>query len=110
MGLEVAYFRTWYGGFQAVDNQRVTPADYDPFCITAPVDSRLPGSVSGKQFCGNYDLNPAKFGQVANLRTQASHYGKMIEVFDGVDVTLNGRFAQRGRFQGSLTTGSTLTD
>lgn len=110
MGLEVAYFRTWYGGFQAVDNERVTPADYDPFCITAPVDSRLPSSVSAKQFCGNYDLNPAKFGQVANLRTQSSHYGKMVEVFNGVDVTLNARFADRGRFQGSLTTGSTLTD
>ena len=110
MGLEVAYFRTWYGGFQAVDNERVTPADYDPFCITAPVDSRLPSSVSGKQFCGNYDLNPSKFGQVANLRTQGSHDGKQIEVFNGVDVTLNARFADRGRFQGSLTTGSTLTD
>ncbi|MGH9254550.1 MAG: carboxypeptidase regulatory-like domain-containing protein [Vicinamibacterales bacterium] len=110
MGLEVAYFRTWYGGFQAVDNERVTPADYDPFCITAPVDSRLPSSVSGKQICGNYDLNPAKFGQVANLRTQSSHYGEMVEVFNGIDVTVNARFAQGGRFQGSLTTGSTLTD
>jgi hypothetical protein len=59
MGLTVAYFRTWYGGFQVLDNTRVTPADYDPFCITAPVDSRLPGSVSGKQFCGIYDINPA---------------------------------------------------
>ena len=110
MGLEVAYFRTWYGGFQAVDNERVTPADYDPFCITAPSDSRLPSNVSGKQICGNYDLNPAKFGQVANLRTQASHYGKVVEVFDGLDVTLNARFAQGGRFQGTLTTGSTLKD
>ena len=110
IGLEVAYFRTWYGGFQAVDNERVTPADYDQYCITAPVDSRLPSSVSGKQICGNYDINPAKFGQVANLRTQSSHYGKIVEVFDGVDVTVNARFAQGGRFQGSLTTGSTLKD
>jgi hypothetical protein len=110
MGLEVAYFRTWYGGFQAVDNERVTAADYDPYCITAPVDNRLPSSVSGKQICGNYDLNPAKFGQVANLRTQSSHYGEMTEVFDGVDVTVNARLAQQVRFQGSLSMGSTLTD
>ena len=47
--------------------------------------------MSGKQFCGIYDINPAKFGQVANLRTQASHYGKMSEVFDGVDVTIGAR-------------------
>ena len=53
MGLTVGYFRTWYGGFQALDNQLVTPADYDPFCITAPVDSRLPGSVSGSSSAGS---------------------------------------------------------
>ena len=103
MGLTVAYFRTWYGGFQVLDNTRaVTPADYDPFCITAPTDSRLPSSVSGKQFCGLYDINPAKFGQVNFLRTQASHYGKMSEVFDGVDVTIGARFGQGGQVQGGV--------
>lgn len=110
MGLTVGYFRTWYGAFQALDNTLVTPADYDPFCITAPVDSRLPGSVSGKQFCGIYDINPAKFGQVNNLRTQSSHYGKMSEVFDGVDVTVGARFGQGGQIQGGLATGRTVTD
>jgi len=64
----------------------VTPADYDPFCITAPVDQRLPSDVSGKKFCGS-DVKPEKFGLVNNLITQASHYGKLSEVFDGVDVT-----------------------
>ena len=110
MGLTVGYFRTWYGGFQALDNTLVTPADYDPFCITAPTDSRLPGSVSGKQFCGIYDINPAKFGQVNNLRTLSSHYGKMSEVFDGVDVTIGARFGQGGQVQGGLATGRTVTD
>jgi hypothetical protein len=110
MGLNVGYFRTWYGGFLAVDNQLVTPADYDPFCITAPVDSRLPGSVSGKPFCGIYDLNPAKFGQVDNLITQASHYGEQSEVFNGIDVTLGARFGQGGQFQGGVGTGRTVTD
>jgi hypothetical protein len=110
MGLTVAYFRTWYGGFQALDNTRVTPADYDPFCITAPVDNRLPGDVSGKQFCGIYDVNPAKFGQVSFLRTQASHYGEMSEVFDGVDVTLAARFGQGAQVQGGLATGRTATN
>src|SRR5712691_4032890 len=76
VGLSAGYFRTWYGGFLAVDNQLVTPADYDPFCITAPTDSRLPTSVSGQQFCGNYDLKPAKFGQIDNVITQASRYGE----------------------------------
>jgi hypothetical protein len=110
VGLNVGYFRTWYGGFLAVDNQRVTPADYDQFCITAPVDSRLPDSVSGKPFCGLYDLNPAKFGQVDNLITQASHYGEQREVFNGIDVTLGARFGKGAQVQGGLGTGTTLTD
>jgi Carboxypeptidase regulatory-like domain len=110
VGLAVGYFRTWYGAFQALDNTLVTPADYDPFCITAPTDSRLPGSVSGKQFCGIYDINPAKFGQINNVRTLASRYGKMSEVFDGVDVTIGARFGKGGQVQGGLATGRTVTD
>src|SRR6266545_335273 len=108
IGLTVNYCRTWYGGFQALDNQLVTPADFDPFCITAPTDSRL-GSVSGKQICGNYDVKPAKFGQFDNLRTQADHYGKMSEVFDGFDITSVARFG-KAQFQGGLGTGRTVTD
>jgi hypothetical protein len=110
MGLNVGYFRTWYGGFLTVDNQAVTPADYDPFCITAPTDSRLPSSVSGKPFCGIYDLNPGKFGQIDNLITQSSHYGDQSEVFDGIDVTLSARFGQGAQVQGGVGTGRTVTD
>src|SRR5262249_49344107 len=41
--LTVGYFRTWYGNIQVTDNLAVGPADYDPFCVTAPADARLPG-------------------------------------------------------------------
>ena len=99
-----------YGAFQALDNQLVTPADYDPFCITAPVDSRLPSSVSGKQFCDNYDIKPAKFGLVDNLRTQASHYGKQVEIFNGIDFTFNTRFRAGGTLRGEPDDGESLTD
>jgi hypothetical protein len=108
LGVNVGYFRTWYGGFLATDNQLVTPADYDPFCITVPSDSRLPNS--GQQLCGLYDIKPALFGQVSNLVTQASHYGKQTEVFNGVDITMNARFGQRGVIQGGLSIGRTTTD
>ena len=74
------------------------------------MDSRLPGNVSGTQFCGIYDVKPAKFGLVDNLRTQADHYGKMSEVFDGVDVTIGARFGQGGQVQGGLATGRVVTD
>ena len=110
MGVSAAYFRTWYGAFQAIDNQLVTPADYDPFCITAPVDDRLPGNVSGQQFCGIYDINPAKFGLVDNLRTRSAHYGKQTEVYDGFDFTTTARFGQGGLIQGGLGVGRIATD
>src|SRR5260221_6254653 len=91
MSLSVGYFRTWYGNFTATDNLAVAPQDYDPYCITAPVDARLPGQ-GGYQISGLYDLKPAKFGQVNNLMTLASNYGKQTEVYNGVDIGMNARF------------------
>jgi hypothetical protein len=108
LGLNVAYFRTWYGGFLVVDNQLLTPADYDPFCITAPVDSRLPNS--GQQICGLYDVKPPRFGQIDKLVTQTSPLGKQTKVYNGVDVTMNARFGQGGQFSGGLSVGRTVTD
>jgi hypothetical protein len=110
LGVNVGYFRTWYGGFQVLDNELVTPADFDPFCITAPTDSRLPSGVSGQRFCDLYDIKPAKFGQVSNVRTQSTHYGDISEVFDGVDVAVNGRFGEGASVQGGLSVGRTVTD
>lgn len=108
VGLNIGYFRTWYGGFLVTDNLAVTPADYDEFCITAPVDPRLP--TSGQQLCGLYDLKPARFGLVDNLVTQASHYGKQTRVYNGVDLTLNARFGQGGQFAGGLSVGRIVDD
>ena len=56
IGLNVGYFRTWYGGFLATDNQVLTPGSYDSYCVTAPTDSRLPNS--GQRLCGLYDVKP----------------------------------------------------
>jgi Carboxypeptidase regulatory-like domain len=108
MALNVGYFRTWYGGFLVQDNMAVTPADFDPFCVTLPTNDQLPNS--GQQLCGFYDVKPALFGVTDNLRTQASNYGKRTEVFNGVDITLTTRLAQRGQFSGGVSVGRTVTD
>ena len=63
----------------------MTPADFDPFCITAPTDSRLPGG-GGYQVCGLYDVTPAKFGQVNSVITQSDNFGKMQRVNDFFNV------------------------
>ena len=107
--LSVGYFRTWYGNFQATDNRAVTPADYDPYCITGPVDDRLPDDVSGQQICGHYDLNPAKFGQVDNVVVHASRFGEQSEVYNGVNVSVSARH-EGYSLGGGFTTGKTVTD
>ena len=67
-------YRESRGNKQRVtDNLAVTPADYDPYCITAPVDARLPGG-GGNEICGLYDITPEKFGQVDNLNTLREPY------------------------------------
>ena len=86
----------------------VTPADFDPYCITVPTDSRLPNS--GQQLCGFYDIKPALFGVVDNVRTLASNYGDRTEVYDGVDVSLNVRPRAEMQFSGGLSIGRTVTD
>jgi hypothetical protein len=62
-----------FGNTAVTQNLAVTNADFTHYCITAPVDSRLPGS--GGQMCGFYDVNVTKFGQVNNLITGAENFG-----------------------------------
>src|SRR5207249_3913985 len=38
-----SYVRRSLGNFTVTKNTTVSPADYDTYCITAPVDPRLPG-------------------------------------------------------------------
>ena len=109
VALNVGYFRTWYGGFLVTDNQATTVADYDPFCVTVSKDSRLPGG-GGDQLCGLYDIKPAVFGRVDNLVTQGTHYGKQSEVYNGVDLGIDARFASGAQFGGGVGIGRTVTD
>jgi hypothetical protein len=108
MAVAAGYFRTSFRNFQVTDNVLVTPADYQPFCITAPRDPRLPDG-GGYQVCGLGDISLAKFGQVDNVVTQSSNFGKQTEVYDGVDVSLSARFGQGGLLQGGLNAGRTAT-
>jgi hypothetical protein len=109
ISLEASYHGRWYGNFAVTDNLAVTPANFDPYCITAPVDSRLPGG-GGYQICDLYDVNPSKAGQIDNLVTDASKFGKQTEVYHGVDVIANARLRAGGRIGGGLNTGRTAVN
>ena len=110
VSVNAAYYRTWFGNFISTDNLSVTPADYNPYCITAPVDSRLSGG-GGYQICDVGDITPSKFGQVNNIVVKSSNFGDRREVYDGIDLTTNARFGRNGRglLQGGLNTGRTFT-
>ena len=102
-----------FGNFTVTDNLDITPADYTPFCITAPTDARL-GSVSGSQVCGLYDISAAKAGVAALPSNQiirfASEYaGERSQIYDGVDVTVNARPTGRLFLQAGVSTGRTVT-
>jgi len=81
VSLTGGWYRNWAFNFRAVQNLLVTPGDFSPYCITAPVDARLPGG-GGYAVCGLYDVAPQRFGQAENLVTRASHF-----FGDGADFT-----------------------
>ena len=91
VAVTVGVYRRSFGNQLATDNQLLDNASYDgPFCITAPVNADLPGG-GGYQVCGLYDIKPTALGQVRNLRSHASNFGGIQDVFTGFDLNLNAR-------------------
>jgi len=120
MSLVGGYYRNWSDHFRAlprgdfgtvyvVDNLLVTRADFDPFCITAPADRRLPGG-GGYEVCGLYDLKPEKFGLSEEVASRPGKFGDQSRVSDFLTVAVNTRLGRGIEFGGSLDTGRTVED
>ena len=109
VSFSASYHRRWYGNFTVTDNLLVSPTDFDPFCITAPTDAKLPGG-GGQQICGLFDISPAKYGQSDNLRTFADNFGTMTEVYNGVDLSGNARLPNGAILSGGINVGRTAFD
>jgi hypothetical protein len=115
-GLAVAatYARAIFGNFIVTDNQNLSPADFDPYCVTLPVDARLPRS--GQQVCGLWDqrVNVAASNLIGFSDDYVNRHnignreqGPRTEHFNGFDVQLQSRF-RRGTFAGGWSTGNTI--
>ena len=104
VSIHAGWVHRWYGNFPATANLALTPANLDPYSITAPSDTRLPGG-GGNVISGLYDVTPSKFGQVRNLVSLASAYGDYTEHADFINLTVNGRFSRGAIVGGGFDTG-----
>ena len=106
--VDTSYHRRSNANFRVEDNLLVTPADYDPYCVTVPVDARLPGG-GGQQLCGLYNITPTKFGLADNVITLSSRLGQQTQIYNGFDVGFKARLPGNVTLQGGTNTGRTAT-
>jgi hypothetical protein len=92
---------------RVTDNLAVVPSDYDEYCVTAPLDSRLPDG-GGYRVCGLYNLRPDKFGQSSNLITLREPFGEFESTNDFLTFTFDARLARGIRLGGGVDTGRSV--
>jgi len=100
VALDVSYNRRSWGNFFFTDNLAISPQDFDPVTITAPLNANLPGG-------GGYPVTfltrntRSALGATDNYYTFASDYGDVTTYWHGVDIQVsarpgNGLFLQAG--------------
>jgi hypothetical protein len=100
-----AYSRRSYGNLTATRNLNVTNADFTPYCVPVPSDSRL--SKTG-QLCGLNDINRNIVAN--NLIFNADDLGGIDDVFDGFDFDMNARLARNVFVSGGFSVGRERVD
>ena len=78
----------------------LAPSDFAAFTVAAPIDPRLPGG-GGYSIGPFYNENPNAISRpVNNVIEPASNYGNQVQIWNGVDLTINARL-----FSGFVLTG-----
>ena len=103
------YGTSFLSNVRVTDNLKIAPEDFDPYCITAPTDSRLPGG-GGYEVCGLYDIDPAKFGQSENLITGIDNFGAWGLTNDFINVGWDARLANGIQIGGGFDTGRSISN
>jgi hypothetical protein len=107
--LDVTYNRRSFEGETVADNLSLQPSDLTPFNLAAPLDPRLPGG-GGYIVRGLYDVIPEKAGQVNNLVTDSTAFGRWYQYYNGVDVTLDARLNGSMTLTAATSTGQIVAD
>ena len=107
MSVEIGYFRRWLTNFTTTDDEALTAADFTPFSIQAPSDSRLP---NGGGYMVEGLTNVVAFRPARNNITFAENFGGISQVYNGVLINLTARAANGLTVQGGINSGKTVTD
>jgi hypothetical protein len=86
VSIDVGYFRRWYGNARITDNTELDPDEFTAYTITVPA---TPGLSSSGTTLTAFDANRRVAPR--NLTTRAGNYGRQIENWNGVDVSVNAR-------------------
>ena len=106
--VEVGWFRTQYGNFHVVDNLNIGPEDFLEFSIAAPAGSEDFGLTPGQRIEGLHSITAAGLAKGSNNVVKlASEFGDMSQVYNGIDVNIDGRFDNGLTLGGGFSTGAT---
>ena len=94
VGVEFGYFRRWFGNFQVTDNRATAPADYD---AVQHHGAERPAAAGRRRLpvTGLYDLTRTRSGRSTTTSPSPATTARQIEHWNGVDLTVNARPAQR---------------
>jgi hypothetical protein len=118
LAVTAGFYRNWSDHFGTVaegwptgvsHNLSQAPTNFDPYCVTAPVDPKLPGG-GGYQVCGLYDVSPARFGTGQIQVDRASKFGGKSRASNFVTIGVSTRFGGGRELGGSFDTGRTVED
>ena len=108
LSVSAGYNHNWDGNFVVTDNTLYGPEAFDEFCITVPVDPRLP--TGGQELCGFYELQSQYFGRGVLRVTNSKEFGKQQRYWDGFVFSANGRLPRGITLGGGLDIGRQVDD
>ena len=109
LGIDVGYFRRWFGNFQVTQLRGLTAADFDRYNVTAPLDSRLPDG-GGYLIEGSTTSTRRRSVRHDVLRHVGARLRRSERVLNGVDFSANARLQNGVMLQGGVSTGRTTSD